>query len=272
MADNRPIGIFDSGLGGLTVLKEFKRILPNESFVYFGDTARVPYGTRSDNTIIEYAQQDERFLLSKNVKLMVAACGTVSSVASNTAKTLPVPFFEVVTPAAIQAAKTTKNKRIGVIATTATINSGSFTKIISKHCPDAKVFSNACPLFVQLVESGWIDENDEITVNTAKRYLEPLIEENIDTLIMGCTHFPVIKKILANILGDSVTLINPGDSVSETVKAYLAEKDMFSVGASSQRFYVSDKSHTFSSTAKLLLGEDISDCVELVNIENQEVK
>lgn len=267
MADNRPIGIFDSGLGGLTVLKELKKSLPNESFVYFGDTARVPYGTRSSNTIVEYAIQDEKFLLSKNVKLMVAACGTVSSVASHTAEGLSVPFFEVVTPAAISAVKATKNGKIGVIGTTATINSKSFHKVINQNLPQAKVFSNACPLFVQLVESGWIDENDSVTVETAKRYLQPLINEDVDTLILGCTHFPVIKKIISNIMGEKVVLINPGESVANAVKVFLTEKNMLNTtNVGKFNLFVSDKTSTFSKTASMLLEEDVSDNVECVHV------
>lgn len=268
MSDIRPIGIFDSGLGGLTVLKELKRVLPNESFIYFGDTARVPYGTRSPETIIEYAIQDENFLLSKNVKLMIAACGTVSSVAYETAKKLSVPFFEVVTPAAVSAVKATKNNRIGVIGTTATINSGSFNKVINSVNSNISVFSNACPLFVQLVESGWINDDDVVTVETAKRYLEPLINDNIDTLIMGCTHFPILRDIIAKIVGNDVSLINPGDSVALAVKEYLIHNDMLNIDkVTYQKFYVSDKSATFSTTASILLGEDIENDVECVSVD-----
>lgn len=266
MVDNRPIGVFDSGLGGLTVVKELKRLLPNESIVYFGDTGRVPYGTRSNETILRYAREDEAFLLEQNVKMIVAACGTVSSVAYMTSEELPVPFFEVVNPAAESAVAVTKTGRIGVIGTPATINSRAHARAILKHLPDAVIVANACPLFVPLVEEGWIDSKDQVTYNTAKRYLEPIIKGNVDTLILGCTHYPALEKVIADIMGDGVTLINMGTSVAQKVKAALKSTNSFAESEPNDKFYVSDRAESFSAIAKNLLGRDIDQCVEQVKI------
>ena len=172
MSDNRPIGAFDSGLGGLSVIKELIKVLPNEDIVYFGDTGRVPYGTKSPETIVRYAREDEKFLCSKNVKLIIAACGTVSSVAAHTGDELSVPFIEVVTPACKAAVEATQNNKIAILGTSATVKSKSYEDRIKKLLPQAEITAVACPLFVSLVESGWIDKNDEVTVATAKRYLD----------------------------------------------------------------------------------------------------
>ena len=265
--DNRPIGVFDSGLGGLSVIKELQLVLPNENIVYFGDTGRVPYGTRSNDTIVKYARQDERFLLSHNVKLIIAACGTVSSVAAFTENELPVPFIEVVSPTAEAAVKATRNGRIGVLGTTATINSNSYKNKMLSIRSDLTVVQKACPLFVQLVENGWIDRNDEVTVATAKRYLAPLIEQEVDTVILGCTHFPAIQNIIGDILGSGTTLINSGQQAALKAESYLLQNDALGFGGQ-HKFYVSDKAESFASTAGILLGSDIGDSVETINIED----
>lgn len=268
MPDNRPIGVFDSGLGGLTVVKELKRLLPDEDIVYFGDTGRVPYGTRSNEIVRRYAREDEAFLLSQNVKMVVAACGTVSSVAYMTGEELPVPFLGVVTPAAEQAAAATKNGRIGVIGTPVTVKSRSHARAILKHLPDAVIVANACPLFVPLVEEGWIAADDPVTRQIAARYLEPIIEGGVDTLIMGCTHYPALRPVLADILGDAVTLIDPGTATALQVKARLAAEDALSDRGGSCRYFVSDRPDTFSKIAEILLGEAIRDAVQEIDINN----
>lgn len=267
MADNRPIGAFDSGLGGLSVVKELVKLLPNENIVYFGDTGRVPYGTKSIETVNRYAKDDEAFLLSKNVKMVIAACGTVSSVAVSTGKLLPVPFVEVVTPAALEAAKKTVSKKIGVLGTNATVNSGSFRNAINAVLPSASITSVACPLFVSLVESGWIDRNDEVTVLTAKRYLKPLIDAGVDTVILGCTHFPVISEIISDIMGKDVTLINTGKCAAMRVKELLENEGLLSDGKNTGRteYYVSDRSENFSDIASVLLGHDIKNDVHFAD-------
>lgn len=266
MPDNRPIGVFDSGLGGLTVVKELKRLLPHEDIVYFGDTGRVPYGTRSNEIVRRYAREDEAFLLSQNVKMVVAACGTVSSVAYMTGEELPVPFLGVVTPAAEQAAAATKNGRVGVIGTPVTVKSRSHARAILKHLPDAVIVANACPLFVPLVEEGWIAADDPVTRQVAARYLEPIIEGKVDTLIMGCTHYPALRSVLADILGDAVTLIDPGTATALQVKAQLTAMDALSVSGGSCRYYVSDRPDAFSRIAQILLGEEIRDAVQEIDI------
>lgn len=269
MADNRPIGVFDSGLGGLTVLKELEKELPNESFVYFGDTGRVPYGTKSNETIRQYALQDEKFLLSKNVKYIIAACGTVSAVASDTAKELPVKFMGVVENAAKDAVNKTKNNKIGVIGTAATINNKAYEKYISKHLPQAEVISVACPLFVPLVESGWISRDDIVVRNTAERYLAPIKEKGVDTLILGCTHYPILSEIIEEIMGKDVTLINAGVSTAKAVKEELKSLNILNENndESQRELYVSDKTSSFSKVAKILLSREIDDqMVEQVDI------
>ncbi len=269
MADNRPIGVFDSGLGGLTVLRELEKEMPNESFVYFGDTSRVPYGSKSNATIRQYALQDEKFLLSKNVKYIIAACGTVSAVASDTASALPVKFMGVVENAAKDAVSKTKAKKIGVIGTTATINNKAYEKYLSKLCPEAEVTAVDCPLFVPLVETGWIAKDDIVVRKTAERYLAPIIEKGVDTLILGCTHYPVLSEVIGDIMGEGVTLINAGVSTAKAVKADLDSLDLLNDGKNKQTraLFVSDKTSSFSKVAKILLGGEIDEqSVEQVDI------
>ncbi len=267
MADDRPIGIFDSGLGGLTVLREFVKVLPGEDLIYFGDTGRVPYGSRSPETITQYARQDEHFLLSQGVKMIIAACGTVSSVASHTGAALPVPFIEVVSPAAEAAVVGTRTGRIGVIGTSATIHSGAYEARILSLRPDAQVFSIDCPLFVPLVEAGWITPGDSVTAETVRRYLSPLKEKDIDTLILGCTHYPVLAPFIAEFMGPQVTLINTGLTAANTAADFMETYGLRSGREQgSETFYVSDRPKSFADVAKILLGQDIGDRVTTVEI------
>lgn len=261
MADNRAIGVFDSGLGGLTVVSELLRYLPEESIVYFGDTGRVPYGTRSRETIKRYASEDEAFLLKNNVKLIIAACGTVSSVASEDASHLPVPYFEVVSHAAYSAAKETKNGNIGVLGTAATVKSGKHEEYIKEILPDARVTACASSMFVSLVEEGWITDDDPVVLETAKRYLKPIVEANADTVILGCTHFPVLKGAIKTVVGDNVTLIDAGTATAVAVKKYLDDNCMAAEKGNKpeHKFYVSDKPHSFRNIATMLLGKKIND-------------
>ncbi len=269
MADKRPIGVFDSGLGGLTVVKEIIKELPNEDIVYFGDTGRVPYGGRSVDTIKKYALQDEKFLLSHNVKLIVAACGTVSSVASEIGETLPVPYFEVVSHASKAAVKATKNGKIAVIGTNATVKSGQHKATILKIDPSLSVINCACPMFVPLVEEGWYNDDDPIVLETVKRYLKPVMDFGADTLIMGCTHYPVLSKALSRVLGDKVTLINAGTTTAKAIKEYIYEHKMENQNGGEHRFFVSDKPDYFKEQASVLLEKDIDMCkVEKVDIGN----
>ncbi len=259
MADNRPIGIFDSGLGGLTVVREIMKLMPNESIVYFGDTGRVPYGTRSAQTIKEYAAEDEKILLGQGVKLIIAACGTVSSVAADTGAELPVPFFEVVTAAAKEAARVSKTGRIGVIGTGATIRSSAHRKVILSCREDAVVAENACTLFVPLVEEGWFEADDEIVLKTAQRYLAPIKEAEVDTLILGCTHYPILSEAISAVMGDGVTLINMGKTAAQEVRDYMQANGLLADEENQKtvKYLVSDKTEAFRSVASTLLGEQI---------------
>lgn len=261
MGDNRAIGVFDSGLGGLTVVKELAKILPYENIVYFGDTGRVPYGTRSRDTIRRYAREDEAFLVSRNVKLIVAACGTVSSVAADTGDDLPVPFVEVVSHSVAAAIKATHNRKIGVLATAATIHSGVHRKQLKALLPDAEIYESSGTLLVPLVEEGWTDPDDPVVLETLRRYLQPMKSAGIDTLILGCTHFPLLSKAVRKIMGEGVALVNMGVATAGAVKKLLAERELLNTGSSqgSHRFFVSDKPQSFKQTAAILLGEEIDD-------------
>ncbi len=273
MADNRPIGVFDSGLGGLTVLKELERLLPRENIVYFGDTGRVPYGTKSDETIKVYARQDEKFLLEMGVKFIVAACGTVSAVAADTAKELPIGFMGVVEGAVCDAVSATKNRKIGVIGTPATINNGAHERLIKKLMPDAEVVTVGCPLFVPLVEDGWLSEDEPVVLGVCKKYLAPIIEAGCDTLILGCTHYPLLKGAIERTVGDGVTLINMGVSTAKAVKNELLEKELLNDGTATpkRRLFVSDKTAAFKRVAGILLGDSIDDSdVGLVDVSHYE--
>ena len=261
MADSRAIGVFDSGLGGLTVVRELVKRSPYENIVYFGDTGRVPYGTKSRETIKKYAAEDERFLLSRNVKLIIAACGTVSSVAADSANNLPVPFFEMVTHAARAAVQATKNRKIGVIATAATVSSGSHKKEILKLLPEAKVTAESCPLFVPLVESGWYGMDDIVVLETVRRYLAPIIKAGCDTLILGCTHYPVLEGAIRRVTKGKINLINPGIAVSKAVSEFIKINNLETAEnkAGVHNFYVSDKPDSFKALASVLLGEELDD-------------
>ena len=266
--DNRPIGVFDSGLGGLTVVREMQKAMPDESIVYFGDTGRVPYGTKSRDTIKLYAKQDIEFLLKNNVKAIVAACGTVSSDALPEITALPVPIEGVVVPSAIAAVRKTRNGKIGVIGTSATINSGAYRSEIKARMPEAEIFETACPLFVPIVEAGWINPDDEIAILTAKRYLAPLKEKGVDTLILGCTHFPLLSDIIGDVMGEGVTLIDTGYEAAHYVLDMLDKKGLKSDGTQSKnQFFVSDRVDDFSSMASILLGKDISDALRKASVD-----
>ena len=266
--DNRPIGIFDSGLGGLSVVRELPSVLPNERFVYFGDTGRVPYGSRSQAIIERYARQDCDLLLSYDVKYIIAACGTVSSVAGEVLQNLPVPAMGVVEPTAEAALQVTKNRRIGVIGTSLTVRSGSFEKAIRDRCPNANVFAEACPVLVTLVESGWIDADDPVTVAAVKRYVAPLMEQDIDTLILGCTHFPLLAPILSKVLGERVALVNSGAATAAACAKELTKRELLAKDGNGEcRFLVSDRPQKFNRVAEMFLGRSVGEQVEQVDPE-----
>lgn len=267
--DNRAIGVFDSGLGGLTVVGELIKRLENEHIVYFGDTGRVPYGTKSRSAICRYAEQDEAFLMSKNVKMIIVACGTVSSVAYDVTKKLPVPSLGVVAPASRAAVKATKNRKIGVIGTEATIKSGAFRREILSIDGNIEIYDAACSVFVPIVEAGWIKDDDEITIKTAERYLTPLKNSGIDTLILGCTHFPIISGVIKKVMGESVTLISSGAAAADEAAGLLKKNGMLrGEGPGKSEFFVSDNPESFSKIAGIFLGKsDVAADITRINIE-----
>ena len=257
--------MYDSGLGGLTAVRHLQDLLPDENIVYFGDTGRVPYGTRSRDTIRRYTEEDCRLLLDKDVKFIIAACGTVSSVAPDLLKQLPVPAIGVVSPTAEAAVKATKNKKIGILGTAATINSASFEKAILALDPTIEVTATPCPLFVSLVESGWIAEDDEVAIPMVRRYLAAVKSAGVDTLILGCTHFPLLAPIIRAELGNNVTLIDSGRETAALCAKLLGEKDALAQrdGGSAQ-FYVSDQPEGFSRVAEIFLGKSVRETVEMI--------
>ena len=258
MAGNSaPIGVFDSGLGGLTTVRELRRLLPGEDIVYFGDTGRVPYGTRGVDTIVEYAKQDIAFLLSQKVKYIIAACGTVSStLPANVTDRLPVPYLGVVPSAARAAAAATRAGRIGVIGTPATIQSRSYEKMLRALIPGAQITATPCPLFVPLVENGYFDRNNQVTRLVAQDYLKDVQAAGVDTLILGCTHYPLIAPILGDLMGPDVTLIDPGREAARTARSWLAERGLLRSGEEgTARYFVSDSTDSFRQLAGWFLGE-----------------
>ena len=263
--NNAAIGAFDSGLGGLTVVSQIHKYLPKESIVYFGDTGRVPYGGRSNETILRYAEQDINFLKSHSVKLIVAACGTVSSVATGLSDSLDIPFVEVVTPASEAAVNATVNGRVGVKG----FSRANFVcqKRIAAINSDIDVVEYACPLFVPFVESGLISKDDELVIGIANRYLKPLINEKVDTLIMGCTHYPILAPAIQSVMGDSVKLINTGEAAALKIKTILTDKNMLAEKEPEHHFFVSDTTQTFFSTSEILLGKSFDYDVKKIDIE-----
>lgn len=271
MDKNAPIGVFDSGVGGLTVAREIMRQIPNERIVYFGDTARVPYGSKSKDNIIKFSRQIIRFLQTENVKAIVIACNTASALAlDEMQQEFNLPILGVVKPGAKVAVETTANKRIGLIGTEANIRSGVYTRYIKSLDDEAKVFEKACPLFVPLVEEGWL--HDDITLQVASRYLEELKEKDIDTLIMGCTHYPLIRSTIRKVMGDKVNLVNPAYETAIELKNLLerdnlANKCDVDSPSSMYRFYVSDAEEKFKLFANSILPFDIT-MTKQINIEN----
>ena len=269
--DDRPIGVFDSGLGGLTAVRRLASVLPNEDIIYFGDTGRVPYGNRSRETIIHYAAQDVNFLRTFDLKAIVIACGTVSSIALDAlAAEQPLPIFGVVEPTARRAAETTRNGRIGIIATQATIRTGSYEKIIARCRPEAVLFAKPCPLFVPLVENGRTRPGDVVIETVAAEYLEELKAQQVDTLILGCTHYPLLAEVIGNYMGPQVRLLDSGAEVADQVAAYLRRSGLAaSPGrAGGCRWYVIYSVENFCDLASIFLGREITEPVERIDIQN----
>ena len=266
--DNRPIGVFDSGLGGLTAVRELQRLLPGEDIIYFGDTGRVPYGGRSRDTIIRYARQDVAFLRTFDLKAIVIACGTVSTTALDvlTAEN-DIPVWGVVEPAARAAAAATKNGRVGLIGTQATIRSGAYERRIAQGAPQIQVMAAACPLFVPLVENGRFRRGDAVAELVTAEYLQAMKDAGVDTLVLGCTHYPPLSEVSGGFMGPQVALINSGEACAAQVAVQLKEMDALTDAAAGKRlYYVSDTIADFSRLADIFLGESVKSHVGLVDV------
>ena len=268
--DHRPIGVFDSGLGGLTCVKELRRLMPHENIVYFGDTGRVPYGSRSAETIIKYARQDAAFLNTFHPKAIVIACGTVSATALEVLRQEypDIPILGVVDPTAQAAAAVSRNGKIGLLGTEATIKSGAYERAVTALRPGAQVFPKACPLFVPLVENRRCSVYDPVTRLVVQEYLDPLKREGVDTLVLGCTHYPLLRDAIADFMGDGVTLIDAGATCARrVVKLLAANESLTGGGRGRSRYFVSDTPDGFAAAATLFLGEDLSpSAVEQIDI------
>ena len=267
--DTRPIGVFDSGLGGLTAVRELARLMPEEDLIYFGDTGRVPYGGRSRDTITTYARQDVRFLRSFDPKAIVIACGTVSTTALDVLRREnDIPVFGVVGPAVRAAARQAKSGPVGLIGTRATIRSGAYERALAKLRPELQVRAEACPLFVPLVENGRFRPGDPVIETVAAEYLTPMKEAGVDTLILGCTHYPLLREVIGAYMGPQVALVDVGAQCAHWVAQRLDREGLRTdrAEAGSHRYFVSDSTEDFADLASIFLGEDVSGHVENIDI------
>lgn len=261
-----PIGVFDSGVGGLTVAAEIRRRLPGESLLYFGDTARVPYGNKSPETVVRYSLEIGRFLAAQGIRHLVVACNTSSSLALEAlTREMPVPVLGMIEPGARAAVAATRNGRVGLVGTRATVASGAYVRAIERLDPAVKVLSQACPLFVPLVEEGWA--GDPVAEEVAARYLAPLLDAGVDTIILGCTHYPVLIPVLQKIAGPGVRLLSSARTAVDDLIATLAPQGRSRAGAEgSSRFFVTDAGTQFREIGSRILGEPID---ELIPVEEE---
>lgn len=256
---NNAIGVFDSGIGGLTVVRALMERLPFENIFYFGDTARVPYGVKSVETIAHYATQITKFLLRQQVKLLIVACNTMAAVAYQVIEDLSlVPVLEVIDAGARCALRKTLTKAIGVIGTPATINSNAYARAIHRYDPDTRIYSQACPLFVPLVEEGWLDH--PVTRLTAQEYLKPVLAQNIDTLVLGCTHYPLLKPVLQEIVGPVTQLVDSAEAIAERAYEVLTDLELRNPRRSppEHQYFVTDVPLRFQSIGERFLGRALS--------------
>lgn len=272
MDRTNPIGFFDSGIGGLTVVKSVTELLPNENIVYFGDTARVPYGGKSNDTVVEYTLQAANFLLRKNIKLLVVACNTASSVALKELKRfLTIPVVGMIEPGSKMALQETKKGIVGVIGTRSTIGNKAYSNEIKRLNPKTKVYEKACPLFVPLAEEGWID--NKVTGLVAKEYLTELKEKKIDTLVLACTHYPILNEVIQKAVGKNVKLVHSGIPAARIVEEYLNGRGLRNISnqLGKREFYVSDVPSKFQEIAERFLGKKITHLhkVELDELTNE---
>ena len=268
MENEKYIGVFDSGIGGLTVVKSIVETMPNENIIYFGDTAHVPYGTRSKRQVTEYVLSDVKFLSTFDIKAIVIACNTADSIAREKVEELyDLPVFGVVDPASKLAAEATKNGKIGVIATNATIKSRAYDSAIAKYNARAEVFGVACPLLVPLVENGRTSKGDVVIETVLKEYLDPLVALGIDTLVLGCTHYPLLFEIIANLYPE-IKIISSSTAAAETLRASLASRSLLRTsGESTRKYFVSDDADGFTRQATLFMGDELGGSIEQVEIE-----
>lgn len=257
---NYPIGVFDSGIGGLTVVRALMQELPQENILYFGDTARVPYGVKSADTIAQYALQIAEFLLERRVKLLIVACNTMAAVATRAIRDLsPVSVLDVIEVGAEVAVRNTRNQRIGVVGTIATIGSHAYDQAIHRHAAKTVIHSRACPLFVPLVEEGWLDH--PVTQLTAQEYLTPLLAQDIDTLVLGCTHYPLLQPLLQRVVGDKVQLVDSARAIALQASAQLQRLGLLNSTeqAATRRFYVTDVPQRFQAVGERFLGQALGE-------------
>ena len=253
----RSIGVFDSGLGGLTAVRQLRRLMPSENIIYFGDTARVPYGNRSRETLLQYARQDMRFLSGFDLKAVVIACGTISAnCLEELRRESAVPVTGVVEPAVERAAAATRSGKVGLIATRASVGSGAYERAFQRQDPALAVHSLPCPLFVPLVEEGRCRPEDPVIRLVAEEYLLPLREEGVDTLVLGCTHYPLLTEVISQVMGPEVALVDSGAESASALQTLLAEQDALSDGGGGVSCYTSDRAADFQRLASLFLGED----------------
>ena len=263
--DLRPIGVFDSGSGGLTAVREIRSILPSENIIYFGDTSRVPYGGRSREILLKYARQDVHFLRSFDIKALLVACGTVSSnVLPELQRESDLPILGVVEPACRRALAATRNKRVGLIATAASVRSGAYERALAAMDGEVTVIAKACPLFVPLVENGRYRVGDCVIETVAREYLEPLRDEGIDTLIMGCTHYPLLEEVVARVMGPGVTLVDSGAQAARQLKDSLAKRGaLCGERQGGITLYASDITGDFGALAPQFLREPAPQVLEV---------
>lgn len=267
--DPRPIGVFDSGLGGLTAVRQMRQIMPSEHIIYFGDTARVPYGNRSRDTILKYARQDLHFLRQFDPKLVVVACGTVST---NCLEELrdenDIPVVGVVEPAVRRAVSVTRSGRVGLIATRASVSSGAYHRLFDAMAPGLQVFSKACPLFVPMVEEGRFQPGDVVIETVAEEYLRALREQRVDTLVLGCTHYPLLAEIISGAMGGEVFLVDAGRESACAAQSMLRERGALAPeGVGSVQFYVSERAADFQRLAGMFLQDPGQTEAQPVDIE-----
>ncbi len=256
--NSKPIGIFDSGFGGLTVMAAITKLMPKENLIYFGDTAHVPYGTKSKKIVTDFSEKISKFLVANDVKMIVIACNTASAFSLDyLKKIINVPIIGVIKAGSVLSAKITKNKKIGVIGTEGTVKSSAYENEIKKYDKTIKCFSKACPLFVPLVEEGWQD--GKITQDIIKVYLKDLINKKIDTIILGCTHYPLLKKTIRKVIGKNINIVDSASAVALQVEELLKEKDMLKKnGKGKYKFFVSDGPEKFKAIGNKFLGNKIS--------------